>query len=83
MTRQQRQLDELRALCAQGRVARAVDLAFEHFACFGSDEVVLALLLAADDKGTAPGELRSRLRDLAALADADPVAPDPPAVRDG
>ena len=69
MTRQQRQLDELRALCADGRVARAVDLAFEHFACFGSEEGVLALLLAASDHVAAPAQLRSRLCELAGLAE--------------
>jgi hypothetical protein len=44
MTRHQRQLDELRALCCSGRIDRAVDLAFEHFDCFGRDELVVALL---------------------------------------
>ncbi len=50
MTRQQRQIDELRALCAAGQVARAVDLAFEHFATFGRDERVIDLL----DRGARP-----------------------------
>ena len=38
MTRQQRQVDQLRALCGAGQVGRAVDLAFEHFATFGRDD---------------------------------------------
>jgi hypothetical protein len=32
MSRRQRQLDAIRDLCRAGGVARAVDLAFEHFA---------------------------------------------------
>jgi hypothetical protein len=44
MSRRQRQVDELRGLCSSGLVARAIDLAFSHFADFGRDEDVLALL---------------------------------------
>lgn len=42
--RRRRQLDELCDLCRRGAVSRAVDLAFEHFACFGRDDDVVALL---------------------------------------
>lgn len=42
--RRQRQLDELRELCHRGETARAIDLAFEHFACFGQDDDVVVLL---------------------------------------
>jgi hypothetical protein len=47
MSRRQRQLDELRGLCRAGAVARAVDLAFEHFAQFGRDDEVVDLLADA------------------------------------
>jgi len=66
MTRHQRQLDELRMLCCSGRVGRAVDLAFEHFASFGWDDVVAGWLLAALDGGGASDELRQRVIDLTA-----------------
>ena len=49
--RRQRQLDELRDLCRRGAVARAIDLAFEHFACFGRDDGVVALLEHALEQG--------------------------------
>ena len=54
MTRQQRQIDQLRALCAAGQVARAVDLAFEHFATFGRDENIIDLLAAGASTRTRP-----------------------------
>ena len=53
MSRRQRQVEALRALCRQGAIARAVDLAFEHFAAFGrDDEIVQLLALAIDDEAT-------------------------------
>ena len=64
MTRRQRQLDELRALCRSGRVARAVDLAFEHFASFGRDAAVIDLLAEAIDAGVMPQEVRRRFAEL-------------------
>jgi hypothetical protein len=79
MTRQQRQLDELRALCAEGRVGRAVDLAFEHFARFGSDDDVLAMLLDAVDHDEA-APLRSKLSQLAAQQRVARTSPRPPQV---
>ena len=78
MTRQQRQLDELRALCADGRVARAVDLAFEHVAGFGADGEILDLLAAAADHHATPGPLRARLRELARLAGGTGAGSGPP-----
>jgi hypothetical protein len=47
MSRKERQLDELRELCRRGAIARAIDLAFEHIACFGQDDSVVVLLEAA------------------------------------
>ena len=64
MTRRQRQLDELAALCDSGRVARAVDLAFEHFASFGRDDGVVGLLAEALDAAAVPQEVRRRFAEL-------------------
>jgi hypothetical protein len=64
MTRHQRQLDELRALCRSGRLARAVDLAFEHVAAFGRDDQVVALLIDAAREGGATAEVRAQLAAL-------------------
>ena len=64
MTRRQRQLDELRALCGSGRVARAVDLAFEHFASFGRDAAVIDLLDEAIDAGVMAPDVRRRFDEL-------------------
>jgi hypothetical protein len=64
MTRRQRQLDELRALCGAGRVGRAVDLAFEHFSSFGRDEAVIDLLDEATDAVAVPQEVRRRFTEL-------------------
>lgn len=65
MSRRQRQLDELRGLCASGAVARAIDLAFAHFADFGrDDDVIAALTDAVGDQAS----LRRRLAELTAAA---------------
>ena len=64
--RRQRQLDELRDLCRRGAVARAIDLAFEHFACFGRDDVVVALLEHALEHGD-DGGLGRRVAELRAV----------------
>jgi hypothetical protein len=64
--RRQRQLDELRDLCRRGAVARAIDLAFEHFACFGRDDGVVALLEHALEQGGEPG-LGRRVAELRAV----------------
>ena len=84
MTRRQRQLDELRALCRAGRVARAVDLAFEHVACFGrADQVVALLRDAIGDLPVAP-PIGARLGELAQVAgEPRPSPPGPPPVRHG
>jgi hypothetical protein len=60
--RRRRQLDELRSLCGTGSVARAIDLAFEHFARFGQDDDVVVLLEAA--VRDADDDVRRRLDDL-------------------
>ena len=67
MTRRQRQLDELRHLCRAGAVARAIDLAFEHFADFGPDGEVVALLADAVAHGQVPVEARRRFGELRTL----------------
>jgi len=72
MTRQQRHVDELRALCTSGHVARAVDLAFEHFATFGRDEHVIELLAEAVDHGAVGEAIRRRLDELSTSVHADP-----------
>ena len=66
MSRRQRQLDELRALCRSGAVPRAVDLAFEHFAVFGRDDQVVGILATAVAEAAVPAEVRRRFAELAA-----------------
>ena len=63
MTRQ-RQRDELRGLCRSGAVARAVDLAFEHFAAFGRDEEIVTLLAGAIERSGAPAAVQRRFEEL-------------------
>ncbi len=72
MTRRQRQFDQLGALCRSGHVARAVDLAFEHFAAFGRDERVIGLLARAVDHHPVGDAIRRRLADLSGSAEAEP-----------
>ncbi len=72
MTRQQRQIGQLRALCAAGPVARAVDLAFEHFATFGRDDHIIDLLTAATAPHTAGAALRLRVDELSTSVGAGP-----------
>ena len=64
MTRQQRQVDQLTALCASGQVARAIDLAFEHFATFGRDERIVVLLDQALEPEPGDERIRRRLDEL-------------------
>ena len=64
MSRRQRQIDQLGALCDSGHVARAVDLAFEHFATFGRDELIIGLLTQAVDHHPVGAAIRRRLADL-------------------
>ncbi len=64
MSRCQRQLDELRSLCGSGAVARAIDLAFAHFADFGHDKGVVAMLTAAVDQRDDATDMRARLAEL-------------------
>ena len=82
MTRRQRQIDQLRALCADGHVGRAVDLAFEHFASFGRDDDLIALfdlfVRAAGESGERGPVLR-RLDELRATG--PPAGPAPCAAR--
>ena len=64
MSRWQRQRDELRALCATGALARAIDLAFEHFADFGRDDAIVTLLAEALDGAVVPAGVRRRFGEL-------------------
>ena len=64
MSRSQRQLDELRALCERGSLSRAVDLAFEHFADFGRSDDVLDFLAAAIERTPVPEVVHRRFLDL-------------------
>lgn len=64
MSRRQRQLAELDELCRSGAVARAIDLAFAHFADFGRDDDVLIRLHDAMDHTDVPGEVCSRFAEL-------------------
>jgi hypothetical protein len=64
--RRQRQLDQLRELCRRGAIARAIDLAVEHFAAFGQDDSVVVLLEAACDCRSVGPEERRRLDVLRA-----------------
>ncbi len=66
MSRRQRQLDELGRLCRCGAVARAVDLAFAHFADFGRDDDVVAMLRAAIERSGAPEHVRRWFAALSA-----------------
>lgn len=66
MCRRQRQLDELRKLCRSGAVARAIDLAFEHFAHFGRDDDIIDLIAEAVDRLEAAERARHRFAELRA-----------------
>lgn len=66
MSRRQRQLDELRGLCRCGAVARAIDLAFEHFADFGCDDDIVDLLADAIEYTGATDDARRRCAELLA-----------------
>jgi hypothetical protein len=68
MPRRDRQRFELQELCRTGHVARAVDLAFAHFADFGCDEEILAVLTEALDRACPAAEVRRRLVELRARA---------------
>jgi len=64
MSRRDRQRAELERLCDAGALARAVDLAFAHFADYGLDQHILDLLSARLDRtGTTPA-LRRRFSEL-------------------
>lgn len=65
--RRRRQLDQLVELCERGAVSRAIDLAYEHFACFGRDEEVLVLLEASVERCGAGDDLERRYLGLRAV----------------
>src|SRR3546814_20249793 len=66
MSRRQRQMNELRALCSAGAAARAVDLAFAHLADFGLDDEVLSKLASAVGGAPVPPAVRVRYAELVA-----------------
>jgi len=69
MSRRQRQFNELRDLCSAGEVARAIDLAFEHFAYFGRDDEIIDLLARAIDDSGVAGRACQRFVELCASHD--------------
>lgn len=64
MTRRERQLDELRALCAIGAIGRAIDLAYEYFADFGPDGDISVLIAEAMEHAEVPDSIRHRFAQL-------------------
>jgi hypothetical protein len=64
VSRRQRQLDELDELCRRGAVGRAIDLAFEHFAQFGTDAEVIDLLADAIGRSCVPERVHQRFTEL-------------------
>jgi len=64
MSRRQRQFDELQSLCSAGAVARAIDLAYEHFAHFGRDDEIIDLLARAVDGADVAARARQRFAEL-------------------
>ena len=65
-SRQERQLHELRCLCASGAVSRAIDLAFEHFADFGLTDDLVVVITDALERTRAPVAVRARFAALCA-----------------
>jgi hypothetical protein len=66
MSRRQRQLDEIHDLCRRGCVARAIDLAFGHFAEFGRDDGIVAGIEDAIERTGAPADVQRRIADWCA-----------------
>jgi hypothetical protein len=64
MSRRDRQAAELLELCRTGDVARAIDLAFGHFADFGRDDAILARLEAALERSRVTSAARRRFAEL-------------------
>mgnify|MGYP001415155137 CR=1 FL=1 len=64
MSHRERQADELRQLCHTGALARAVDLAFEHFAAFGVNDDIVARLTEAIERTGAADAVRRRFAEL-------------------
>jgi hypothetical protein len=64
MPRRDRQVAELRELCRTGSLSRAIDLAFTHFADFGRDDVVIAVLADTISSTSATPAVRRRLAEL-------------------
>lgn len=66
VTRRQRQLDELRNLCSNGAIGRAIDLAHEHFADFGPVDDVTVLIFEAIELAEVTDAIRAKLNELLA-----------------
>jgi hypothetical protein len=60
-------VDQLRALCHAGAAGRAIDLAFEHFAEFGRDDTIVALLADTIARQELPDRVRLRFGELHAF----------------
>ena len=67
-SRQERQLNELRCLCASGAISRAIDLAFEHFADFGLTDDLVVVITDALERTGAPAAVRARFAALCAAS---------------
>jgi hypothetical protein len=72
MSRRQRQSNELRDLCVAGDVSRAIDLAFEHFARYGRDDDIVAVLGRSVASAGVVGPVRQRFADLCSSHDSLP-----------
>jgi hypothetical protein len=68
MSRRERQAAELRELCRTGDLARAIDLAFGHFADYGTDEDILTRLEAALEGAGVTALARRRFAELVGVA---------------
>jgi hypothetical protein len=64
VSRRERQVEELRALCECGSLRRAVDLAFLHFADFGRSDEVIGFIAEAIERTATPVAVRRRFLDL-------------------
>ena len=74
VTRRIRQHAELRQLCVDGELARAIDLAFEHFADFGPDPELMTALTAALDRHPVAATVRARFDELVGRLDGDQLS---------
>ena len=67
VSRHQQQFREIGDLCRSGEVARAIDLAFVHFAAFGREDRIIELLAHAISENESAGTVRRRFSELLTL----------------